>query len=65
MTHPHTIDRAAAEAKGYPTTSAADFELAEHIRYLVGDADHLHRTPNPPGPPMAQGAQSAHVGTGV
>lgn len=65
MTDPHSIDRNAAEAKGYPTTSAADFELAEHIRYLVGDPGHLHRSPNPPAAPMAQGAQSSHVGAGV
>lgn len=65
MTHPHTLDRAAAEAKGYRTVTAAEFDLAEFLRFVLGDEDHLHRITNPPGPPMAQGAQSSHVGTGV
>jgi len=43
MTAPHTIDRAAAEAMGYRTTTAAEFELAEFLRYVLGDPDHLHR----------------------
>lgn len=61
-----TIDQAAAaEALGYCTTTAAEFELAEFIRWVTGDPDHLHRTPNPPGSPMTQGAQSSHVGGGV
>lgn len=47
MTHPHTIDRAAAEAKGYHTTTAAEFELAEFIRYVVGDHQKTGRTIRP------------------
>lgn len=43
MTTMHTIDRAAAEAKGYRTTTASEFELAEFLRYVHGDPDHLYR----------------------
>lgn len=64
MTHPDTLDRAGAEALGYRTISAADFELAEFIRYVVGDPDHLHRIQHPPAPPMTLAADAAHVGTG-
>jgi hypothetical protein len=64
MTHPYNLDRAGAEALGYPTTTAAEFELAEFIRYVVGDENHLHRIQHPPGPPMSLAADAAHVGTG-
>lgn len=64
MSHPDTIDRAAAEARGYRTISADDFELAEFLRYVHGDEDHLYRIPHPPGPALVEGAQSSHVGTG-
>lgn len=58
------IDRAAAQAMGYPTVTSAEFELAEFIRFAVGDLDHLHRTTSPPGTPMTPAAQAAHVGAG-
>ena len=43
MTAPKSLDRAAAEAKGYRTVTAQEFELAEFLRYVHGDPDHLYR----------------------
>lgn len=53
---PRKIDRRTAEAMGYPTIDAAEFELAEHIRYLIGDPDALwaERRPAAPGAPPGE-----------
>ena len=43
------LDRAAAQALGYRTVTAAEFELEEFTRYVLGDDDHLHRDAAPAG----------------